>query len=171
MTWLVRLVSRTLQLLGRSQVKGESAHLRVGRLGETEAYLYLRNRGYRIVATNFRTPGSRGEIDLVAWDGDVLCFVEVKTRVGVGLVPPEGAVDVAKREHIRAVARRYLRRLPGDRNPPCRFDIVSITYPDEGTPPRIRLIQGAFRWRNKRFFEGSFLSGTKRKRERWTPRS
>jgi len=169
MAWLVKLITRSIQFLGGSPVAGEPEHLRVGRQGEAEAYLYLRDHGYRIVATNFRTPGSRGEIDLVAWDGDVLCFVEVKTRVGVGLVPAEGAVDSAKRQHIRAVARRYLRRLPLDRNPPCRFDIVSITYVEESTPPDIKLIPGAFRWHNRRRFESAYFAAPPKPR-RWPPR-
>ena len=55
-------------------------HQRTGRQGEEDAYFYLRKKGYVIVARNFRSPHHRGEIDLIGWDKDVLCFIEVKTR-------------------------------------------------------------------------------------------
>jgi putative endonuclease len=147
MTWLLRLATKALRQLQGVMPKRRTAHLRTGREGETAAYLFLREQGYRIVATNFRTPRNRGEIDLIAWDGEVLCFLEVKTRVGEGLLPPEASVDTAKKEHIRSVARSYLRRLPGNGKPSCRFDVVSVTYPTGDSKPEIRLIQGAFHWK------------------------
>jgi putative endonuclease len=55
-------------------------HLRTGRRGEEDAYFYLRRLGYVMVARNFRAPNRRGEIDLIGWHQDTLCFVEVKTR-------------------------------------------------------------------------------------------
>ena len=55
-------------------------HQRTGTRGEEDAYFHLRKLGYAIVARNFRTPRCRGEIDLIGWDEDVLCFIEVKTR-------------------------------------------------------------------------------------------
>lgn len=55
-------------------------HLRTGQRGEEDAYFYLRRRGYTIIARNFRSPNHRGELDLVGWERDVLCFIEVKTR-------------------------------------------------------------------------------------------
>jgi len=115
-----------------------------------EAYFYLRDHGYRIIAKNFRTAHNRGEIDLIAWEPDVLCFVEVKTHTHAGLVPPEMAVDAAKRRHIISVARRYVRRLPGDRPPRGRFDIVSVVLGDEKHKPRIKLYKGAFSWTTSR---------------------
>ena len=144
MTWLLKLITQALQLAQRVLPQRRTAHLRTGSQGETAAYLFLRGKGYRIVATNFRVPQNRGEIDLIAWDGDVLCFVEVKTRVGEGLVPPEAAVDAAKTSHIRSVARSYLRRLPGEQNPPCRFDVVSVSYAEAESKPMLKLIKGAF---------------------------
>ncbi len=56
------------------------SHHQTGRRGEEEAYFYLRRLGYVMVARNFRSPLRRSEIDLIGWDDDVLCFVEVKTR-------------------------------------------------------------------------------------------
>jgi len=54
-------------------------HQRTGRRGEEDAYFYLRRLGYVMVAQNFHSPRRRGEIDLIGWDGETLCFIEVKT--------------------------------------------------------------------------------------------
>src|SRR5580704_18512280 len=99
-------------------------HLRTGVRGEEDAYFYLRKLGYKIAARNFRTPRCRGEIDLIGWDDDVLCFIEVKTRTSRDVKPGEAAVDRHKRRLVAAVARDYLRRFP----PSCqwRFDVVSV---------------------------------------------
>jgi putative endonuclease len=127
------------------------------RRGETEAYLYLRQQGYRIVAKNFRTPHNRGEIDLIGWDRGVPCFVEVKTHAEPGLVPPEVAVDADKKQHIRSVARRYVRRLRASVAPACRFDIVSVVLGGERGEPTIRLHKGAFPWRSSHHAERDAL--------------
>jgi putative endonuclease len=81
-----------------------------------------------MVARNFRSPRCHGEIDLIGWDDDVLCFVEVKTRTTLDVKPGEAAVDRRKRRQIAAVAREYLRRFPLS----CqwRFDVVSVYYPE-----------------------------------------
>src|SRR5271156_3826369 len=81
---------------------------RTGIRGETYAYWYLRRHGYVLVARNFTSPGLKGEIDMVGYDGAVLAFVEVKTRTRVESpertqVPqatPESAVDIEKRRNI-----------------------------------------------------------------------
>lgn len=168
MTWLLRLIMQALRLAQRALPQPRTAHLRTGRQGETEAYLFLRGEGYRIVATNFRVPQNRGEIDLVAWDGEVLCFVEVKTRTGKGLVPPEAAVGAAKKSHIRSVARSYLRRLPSEQDPTCRFDVVSVIYAEAGSRPTLKLIKGAFSWRNRSYDRTEYVRQPRR--ESWTPR-
>jgi putative endonuclease len=64
-------------------------HQRTGRRGEEDAYFYLRRRGYTIIARNFRSSNHRGGLDLVGWDGDVLCFVEVKSRTRMRSSPPK----------------------------------------------------------------------------------
>src|ERR1044071_4282981 len=87
------------------------AHLHAGRRGEEDTYFYLRRLGYTIVARNFRSPRRRGEIDLIGYDKDVLCFVEVKTRTTRAVAPAEAAVDEAKQRDVMAVAEEYLRRL------------------------------------------------------------
>ncbi len=117
-----------------------SAHAILGRKGEEQAYFYLRRLGYKMVARNFRSPHSRGEIDLIGWDQDVLCFVEVKTRSSRDIKPAEAAVDRAKQREILKTARDYLRRLP----PSCswRVDVVSVYY-GEGTPPVFELFRDA----------------------------
>ena len=78
--------------------------------GETFAYWYLRRHGYIIIARNFKTPGMKGEIDLIGYDGDVLAFVEVKTRTGERrrAGSPEDAVTADKRRHLSRMARQFL---------------------------------------------------------------
>src|SRR5271169_2790670 len=164
MLWLTRLVARSLGTAARHFGKKEPGHLTTARRGETEAYLYLRRQGYRIVAKNFRTPHNRGEIDLIGWDHDVLCFVEVKTHAQAGLVPPEAAVDVDKKQHIRSVARKYVRRLRGNMRPACRFDIVSVVLGDERSEPIIRLHKGAFSWKISRHCERDAIGQDYRRR-------
>jgi putative endonuclease len=167
MTWLLKLITRFLQLVQRALPRRRTAHLQTGSRGETAAYLFLRGEGYRIVATNFRVPQNRGEIDLIGWEGKVLCFIEVKTRVGEGMLPPEAAVDAAKRSHIRSVARSYLRRLPGQQNPDCRFDVVTVTYPKTGGKPALKLIKGAFQWRRRTYDRVEYVRQPRR--EKWQP--
>ena len=150
MLWLTRLVARSLDASSRYLRKKEPEHLTTARRGEMEAYFHLREQGYRIVAKNFRTPHNRGEIDLIGWDHGVLCFVEVKTHAQPGLVPPEMAVDAAKKQHILSVAKRYVRRLPDDKRPACRFDIVSVVLGHDDSKPTIRLYKGAFSWNGSR---------------------
>jgi len=141
-----RFLARTLQTASTRFGVAEPAHLTTARRGEMEAYFYLRDQGYRVVAKNFRTPHNRGEIDLIAWDKGVLCFVEVKSQAHTGLVPPEIAVDTAKKQHILSVARRYVRRLPGNARPACRFDIISVVLGNDASKPTVRIYKGAFTW-------------------------
>jgi putative endonuclease len=117
-------------------------HQRVGKRGEEDAYFYLRRRGYVMVARNFRSPHSRGEIDLVGWDEDVLCFIEVKTRTTHDVKPAEAAVDRDKQRALAAVARDYLRHMAL----PCqwRFDVVTVYYEAQSSQPQFELFQNAF---------------------------
>src|SRR5690348_18512711 len=91
---------------------GTPAQHRTGRRGEEDAYFYLRKRGYVMVARNFRSSRRKGEIDLIGWDKDVLCFIEVKTRSTRQVKPAEAAVDFRKRHELAMVAHEYLRRMP-----------------------------------------------------------
>ncbi len=117
------------------------AHLHTGRRGEEDTYFYLRRLGYIMVARNFRSPRRRGEIDLIGWDKDVLCFIEVKTRTSHAVKPAEAAVDQHKKRELAAVAREFLRHLPPDC--PCRFDVVSVYYEQQGHPT-FELFRNAF---------------------------
>ena len=79
-----------------------------------------------MVARNFRSPHRRGEIDLIGWEKNVLCFIEVKTRTTHDVKPAEAAVDRDKQRQITAVAREYLRHLPHAL--PWRIDMVSVYF-------------------------------------------
>jgi putative endonuclease len=144
---LARLTQFTVRSLDRLAARVLPAddrpeHQRTGRRGEEEAYFWLRKQGYVVVARNYRSPRRRGEIDLVGWDGDVLCFIEVKTRTSHDVKPAEAAVDHEKRKELRGVAREYLRRMRSD--PVHRFDVVSIYLEKaSGTGP-IELFKNAF---------------------------
>ncbi|HVZ16379.1 MAG TPA: YraN family protein [Terriglobales bacterium] len=144
---ITRLAIRAADFLVRAE-RGEEnreelpPHLIRGRQGEDTAYFYLREQGYVMVARNFRSPRHRGEIDLIGWDGDVLCFVEVKTRRERGIVPAEMAVDGPKRNLLRATARDYLRRLK--KAPAIRFDVISLYFDKDNRAPDITLFKNAF---------------------------
>jgi putative endonuclease len=115
--------------------------------GETFAYWYLRKQGYTIIARNFKTPGVKGEIDLIGYDKGVLAFIEVKTRAGSAPIqaPPEDAVNADKRRYVSRMARQFLaeRRIS---QAPCRFDVVAIES-RPGRRPDVRLHKGAFAYR------------------------
>jgi putative endonuclease len=118
-------------------------HLRTGRSGEDDAYFYLRKLGYVMVARNFRSPRCNGEIDLIGWQDDTLCFIEVKTRTTHDIKPAEAAVDSHKRHEISLVARDYLRHL----GEPCqwRFDVISVYYDGHrSSRPTFELFKNAF---------------------------
>src|ERR1700692_1066038 len=102
---LTHTVMRALDWLAAHTLPAEKVptHQRTGRRGEEAAYFYLRKLGYVMVARNYRTPNRRGEIDLIAWHKDVLCFVEVKTRTTRDVKPAEAAVDRDKRRDLLAV--------------------------------------------------------------------
>lgn len=129
-------------LAGRFLPSGQQPERhKTGRRGEEDAYFYLRKLGYVVVARNFRSPRCHGEIDLIGWDQDVLCFIEVKTRTSRLVKPAEAAVDRYKRREVAETAREYLRRLP----PECqwRFDIVSVYYDGRNSRPQFELFQNA----------------------------
>ena len=139
-----RAVLRLLDWLAEHTLPPQkiAAHHRTGRRGEEAAYFHLRTLGYTMVARNFRSPRCRGEIDLIGWEDDVLCFVEVKTRTTRDVKPGEAAVDRHKRRLLAAVIREYLRRLP----PSCqwRFDVVSVYYQEsKASQPQIEVFKNS----------------------------
>ena len=128
--------------LFRAAAPALAPHLVTGERGEREAGRYLRRRGYKILTRRFA--GKHGEIDIVARDGEVLAFVEVKTRSSDQFGTAADAVNAEKREHLASCAREYLRLL-GNPRIPVRFDIVEVYMDDDAPRPReVRLIQGAF---------------------------
>jgi putative endonuclease len=104
-----------------------------GERGERLAADWLRrHRGFRIVARNWRSPSDRrDEIDLVARDGEVLVFVEVKARAAGALVSGYHAVDRRKKRVVRRVVAAYLAGLRV-RPDTVRFDIVEVALPPSG---------------------------------------
>jgi len=112
-----------------------------GRVGEDLAHRYLRRKGCTVVARNYRARSGPGEIDLVAWDREVLTFVEVKTRASEEYGAPEVAVDAEKRHALQRAARDYARR-SGVEWGRTRFDIVSVVLLH---PVRIEWQRDAFR--------------------------
>ena len=111
----------------------------VGLEGEAVARRYLKDLGFRIVEENFNCP--LGEIDLIVEDGDVLVFVEVKTRRSTRFGTPAEAVHARKQRQILRVAEAYMRerRFRG----PCRVDVVAVEFPGQGAEARIELIRNA----------------------------
>lgn len=99
-----------------------SEHNDFGKLGEQMAADYLTGKGYRIVATNWHH--GHEEIDIVAYDGDELVVVEVKTRQTRNYGDPETAVSKSKQRSIIRVAEAYI--IENDLNVQTRFDVVSI---------------------------------------------
>lgn len=119
---------------------GPARHLALGESGEDLACAALERRGYAVLERRYRTRA--GEIDVVALDGAVLVFVEVKTRRSVRFGHPAEAVTPAKRRRLAQMAADYLaRRRP--RCSACRFDVIAVTIGADG-PPVIEVIPGAF---------------------------
>lgn len=111
-----------------------------GRLGEDLAYRYLRRHGCTVVARNYFTRSGSGEIDIVAWHGPTLVFVEVKTRQTDEYGSPDRAVDAEKRQRLQLAARDYERRV-GVPPEQTRFDVVSVLLERS---PRIDWTRDAF---------------------------
>ena len=137
----------------RAPAAAVAPHVELGRRGECLAADYLSARGYELVASNFKTGVGRNrrgaivqnELDLVAYDGDVLCFVEVKTRASDWYAAPEANVDLRKQRQVTRAARAY-RRLLGLQHAPHRYDVVTVILappgPDGREPaPRVRLLR------------------------------
>jgi putative endonuclease len=111
----------------------------LGRDGEAVAEAFLRARRWRIVARNFRCRA--GEIDLVALDGPVLVFVEVRSRRGERLGAPLESVDARKQAQVARVARHFL-AARGWHDRDARFDVIGVRFDRE--PPGVEHVRGAF---------------------------
>jgi putative endonuclease len=130
----------------RRRGSAEAAHLATGERGEREALFYLRKLGYIVVARRWKSAKLWGDVDLIGWDGEWLCFVEVKTRSGRDSVPAELAVDREKQDMLRRMARAYLRGFPEKlrEDVPVRFDVVSVYLLASGV--EFDVYRGAFGW-------------------------
>ena len=116
-------------------------HVQLGRIGEEAAVAHLEARGYRIVARNFRCP--LGEIDLIAVEGTVTVFVEVKSRSTADFGKPFDAITLLKQHRLTRLATYYLK---GKHllNRPARFDAVSVAVTPDGRVERVELLVDAF---------------------------
>jgi putative endonuclease len=121
------------------------AHLETGIDGEDAALFYLRRNGYVVVARRWSSGSIAGDLDLIAWQGPMLCFVEVKTRTAHDITPAEVAVGSHKRHTLRRLARQYVRQLPQEIAPPVRFDVLSV-YLLPGQKKEFQHFEGSFGW-------------------------
>jgi len=161
MGWLERrrigLEERTLAAVRLIALRSRSdqgpAHLRTGIEGEDAAFFYLRRKGFVVVARRWSSHLQRGDVDLIAWDGTVLCFVEVKTRTAHDMAAAQVAVDSAKRNALRKLARHYVRQLPMETSPPVRFDVLSV-YLIPGKAKEFVHFEAAFGWSEGRAWDG-----------------
>jgi putative endonuclease len=118
-------------------------HLETGKWGEKVAAKFLKKNGFKILGSRVHI-GTRDELDLVARDGKVLVFVEVKTRSSETYGRPASSVDRHKRHTLSRAAVRYIKKL---KNPHIyfRFDVIEVIgNMDSDTPPEIRHIENAF---------------------------
>jgi putative endonuclease len=143
---LNRLARRT------GHISGLPAHLVTGIDGEDAAFFHLRHKGYIVVARRWSSGNLPGDLDLIAWQGTMLCFIEVKTRTAHDLTPAEIAVDSHKRSTLRRLARQYVRQLPQETAPPVRFDVLSV-YLVPGKEKEFQHFEGSFGWSERRDYE------------------
>ena len=161
----ISVMDETEKVVHTSAQVEVAPHLLLGRWGERLAAEYLERLGYTLVASNFALPVGRSlrgalvhaEIDLVAYDGSTLCFVEVKTRRSDWFAAPEQNVDLRKQRQIARAARVY-RRMFGLAGAPYRYDVVSVilAQDDDGKmyPPRVEVLR-------------NFWTGEKFRKRRW----
>ncbi len=137
-----------------------------GDAGERLAARFLTANGYRLVVSNFTVPVGRnsrgaqvtGEIDLIAMDGDILCFIEVKTRRSADFAAPTANVDIRKQRQITRAAKVY-RKIFGIRDIRHRFDVVSVVLPENGRI-EVELFKGYWnesKFRKKIWHDGAFV--------------
>ncbi len=144
----IDVLEKTLAWLDtRARRRGRElpAHLAAGVAGEEAALFELMRKGYTVVARRWSSSAVAGDLDLVAWQGAIVCFIEVKTRTAHDMSPAETAVDSHKRHMVRRLARAYLRQLPMPETPAARFDVMSV-YMERGKPAEFVHFENAFGW-------------------------
>ncbi|EFO81591.1 hypothetical protein OSCT_0607 [Oscillochloris trichoides DG-6] len=107
----------------------------LGDFGEAAAHAYLLRQGYRILARNWRC--SRGELDLVAQDGDQIVFVEVRTRRSSGPISPEESITPTKRQRLLRLAMIYLDQSDLPSTSACRIDLIAVEVDRQGRVARL----------------------------------
>ena len=122
--FLLRLSDTARHLARRRVWSPERAS---GRRGEDLAHRFLQQQGFRVVARNYQARSGGGEIDLIAWDGPTLVFLEVKSRRTEEFGAPDRAVDREKQRALVRTAREYARRARVDWET-VRFDTVSVVF-------------------------------------------
>jgi len=168
-----QLITRVRAALGRPATQTDAApsselaaHLALGQQGETYAAAHLVRAGYELVAANFKLPVGRNrrgavvnaEIDLIAYEGATLCFVEVKTRRSDWFAAPEANVDLRKQRQVARAARVY-RRMFNLTGAPYRYDVVSVVLPEPTEEvaepmPRVELLRSF--WTDAKFRKRSW---------------
>ncbi len=114
----------------------EISHKELGRLGELKAAEELKKRGLHIIETNYRF--GRGELDIIAKDGDTLVFVEVKSRLNLEMGDPVYGVTDAKVKQIKKIAELYLFE-KNIEDVECRFDVVTVLFENPEDPEIVHL--------------------------------
>jgi putative endonuclease len=162
-TLLTKAPESDATIAAREETPAEIApHLLLGQRGEHLAAEYLEQLGYALVASNFTLPVGRNlrgalvqaEIDLIAYEGATLCFIEVKTRASDWFAAPEANVDLRKQRQISRAARAY-HRLFDLTGASYRYDVVSVILPpsDEHDKarqrPRLELLRNF--WTDEKF--------------------
>ncbi|CAN5703198.1 hypothetical protein BH20ACI4_BH20ACI4_33560 [soil metagenome] len=127
----------------------------IGKKGEKLAADFLKRKGYELVLSNFKVPIGRnrlgvqisGEIDIIAIENNVLCFVEVKTRSSDEYSTPQSAVDLRKQRQITRTARVY-RKIFNLNKMKFRYDVVGIVLNGKKAP-KIEIFKGF--WTDEKF--------------------
>lgn len=112
----------------------------IGTRGEAYAANYLREKKMRLLGHSYHC--RFGEIDLIAMDGKILCFIEVKTRSNLSAGLPRDYVTSAKQERIRKTAAYYL--CEKELDCPVRFDVAEVYLNEQGVLQRIEYLKNAF---------------------------
>ena len=148
-------MSEILSIIQENKLETSKSTSELGLRGEKMAVDFLFCVGYRIVVTNFKVPVGRnskgvqvtGEIDIIALDGETLCFIEVKTRRSDDFAPVIANVDKRKQRQISRTAKVY-RRLFGIRDLAYRYDVVTVLIPKHAAI-EIELTKGF--WNDQQF--------------------
>ncbi|MBN1492627.1 MAG: YraN family protein [Candidatus Omnitrophica bacterium] len=119
-----------------------NSNVQKGKHGEAVAKEYLVRNGLYIIETRYRSP--YGEVDIIARDGNTLCFVEVKARTSQTAGNPYDAVTAYKQERIKNTAQHYIDATPIPGIQEIRFDVISILHEPNHEKPAIRWFKNAF---------------------------